>query len=49
MTAARIRGCKGIMSNGQCGVDRLDGFLPVVEDWHAKMCLLEVTILCVFV
>ena len=24
------------------GKDRLEGLLPVVEDWHAKVCLLGV-------
>lgn len=42
MTAARIRGSKRAESNGECGSDCLDGFCPVVEDWHTKMCLLEV-------
>lgn len=42
MTAARIRGSKRVVSNSQCGTDCLDGFVPVVEDWHTKMCLLEV-------
>ena len=42
MTAARIRGSKRVMSNSESGTDALDGFIPVVEDWHTKMCLLEV-------
>ena len=44
MTAARIRGSKTIRSNSQRGIKRLDGLLPVVEDWHAKGCLLTVSI-----
>ena len=24
--------------------DRFDGLLPVAEDWHAKVCLLEVRV-----
>ena len=42
MTASRIRGSKGVVSNSQSGTECLDGLVPVVEDWHAKMCLLEV-------
>ncbi len=42
MTAARIRGSKGVMSNSEDGIGRLEGLLPVVEAWHTKMCLLEV-------
>lgn len=42
LTAARARGSKNIVSNSQRGKDRLEGVIPVVEDWHAKLCLLEV-------
>ena len=44
MTVARIRGSKGVVSNSQSGTGRLEGLVPVVEDWHTKMCLLEVRI-----
>jgi len=27
---------------------RLDGFIPVVEDWHTKVCLLEVRLFHAF-
>ena len=47
LTAARARGSKNIVSNSQRGKDRLEGVIPVVEDWHAKLCLLEVgTVFC---
>ena len=36
MTASRIRGSKGALSNSQSGTECLDGLIPVVEDWHAK-------------
>ena len=42
MTASRIRGSEGAVSNSYSGTECLDGLTPVVEDWHAKMCLLEV-------
>ena len=36
MTAARTKGCKRIRSNAERGKERLEGFTPLVEDWHAK-------------
>lgn len=42
MTSARVRGSQRIRSNSERGVDRLQGVVPVTEDWHAKMCFLEV-------
>ena len=42
-TASRIKGCQRIRSNAERGKDQLKGFVPVIEDWHAKMCLLEVS------
>ena len=42
MTAARARGSQRVHSNSERGKDRLEGLQPVVEDWHAKVCLLGV-------
>lgn len=42
LTAARARESKSIRSNSVRGKDRLEGVIPVVEDWHTKLCLLEV-------
>ena len=42
LTAERARGSQRISDNSKTGAERLEGLLPVVEDWHAKMCLLEV-------
>ena len=42
LTAARCRGCKLIRLNATCISKRLAGFYSVVEDWHAKVALLEV-------
>lgn len=42
MTCARVRGSQRIRSNSERGVDRLQGVVPVTEDWHAKQCFLEV-------
>lgn len=37
---AHVRGCKGTRSNAVRGKERLDGLIPVAEDWHTKMCLM---------
>lgn len=42
LTAIRAKGAQRIRRNSECPVGRLEGFIPVVEDWHAKVCLLEV-------
>lgn len=44
LTAARARGAQRIRSNSLKSEDRLEGILPVSEDWHTKMCLLQVNI-----
>ena len=54
MTAAQGRGSQRVRSNSERGKGRLEGLQPVVEDWHAKVCLLgvcyhlwpHVTVLC---
>ena len=43
LTIARIRGSQSILSNSDNGEERLEGFVPVIEDWHTKMCFMEVT------
>lgn len=42
LTATRARGCQRIRSNSTRGKDRLEGLVPVVEDWHAKVSILGV-------
>ena len=44
LTAKRARGSQYIRSNSLRGKDRLEGFKPVVEDWHAKMCFIGVSL-----
>ncbi len=49
LTAARAGGTKAIRSNSERQKERLAGLVPVCEDWHAKMCLLGVTLFsCIF-
>ena len=42
LTVARIRGAQIAMCNGSNAVKSLEGFIPVIQDWHAKVVLLEV-------
>ena len=42
LTAKRARGGQNIRCNSERGKDRLEGLIPVVEDWHGKVCLLTV-------
>ena len=44
LTVARARGALSIRGTSELEKDRLNCFLPVAEDWHAKVCLLEVRI-----
>ena len=43
MTAARARGSLRIRSNSERSTESLEGFQPVVEDWHTKVCFLGVS------
>ena len=47
LTVARIRGAQMIRGNSETSEQRFDGLLPVCEDWHVKMCFLEVRIIIV--
>ena len=37
LTAARARGSKSLRASHDSAKDRLDGLVPVVEDWHARV------------
>ena len=43
LTAKRARTGVRIRNNSVNSADRLEGLLPVVEDWHAKVVFLEVS------
>ena len=47
LTAKRARGSQYTRSNSLRGKDCLEGFNPVVEDWHAKMCFIGVSSVCI--
>ena len=42
LTAERVRGAKMVRQNSTHAIGRLEGFIPVSEDWHAKVCFLQV-------
>ena len=42
LTVARARGAQIIRSTSELTEDSLQGLFPVAEDWHAKVCLMEV-------
>ena len=42
LTAARMRGAKEAKCNSVTAAKRLEGLIPVIEDWHTKVVLLEV-------
>lgn len=45
LTEMRAGTARNIRNNSERGRDRLEGLLPVIEDWHTKVCLLEVRLL----
>ena len=42
LTAARIRGAISIRANHPTTLQRLEGLIPTVEDWHTRMTLMKV-------
>ena len=46
LTVARIRDNQGVQLNAENGeeAERLEGIVPVIEDWHAKMCYMKVSL-----
>lgn len=44
LSVARAREAQYIRSSSELREDRLDGLLPVAEDWHAKVCLIEASV-----
>lgn len=44
LSKVRAVGAMKIKSNAETQATRLEGFLPIIEDWHTKLTLLEVKI-----
>lgn len=42
LTVARVSGVQNLRIGHETALDRLEGLIPVVEDWHARVILLEV-------
>ncbi len=42
LTVARIRGTQTLRDTEESPGDRLEGIIPVVEDWHTRMTFLRV-------
>ena len=48
LTAERIRGAQSLRKNSTHAAGHLEGFVPVSEDWHAKVCFLQVCLILVY-
>lgn len=42
LTVARVRGAQLAMCNSNDSVKRLQGLVPVIQDWHTEVVLAEV-------
>lgn len=42
LTVARIRSAQLVRQNSNTSSDRLEGMVPFIQDWHAKLCFLQV-------
>ena len=49
LTVARVRGSQGALLNSDSGIEHVEGFIPVIEDWHTKMCYMKVHSICLMV
>lgn len=43
LTAVRIRGTQALRVTQDEAVDRLEGLIPVAEDWHSRMAVVDVS------
>ena len=43
ITVARVRGAQALRMSQDKAKDRLEGVVPVDEDWHARMTLMKVS------
>lgn len=42
LTVARARGAASLRCWHETAIDRLEGYVPVTSDWHARLCLVTV-------
>lgn len=43
LTVARVYGAIGIRSNHEDAISALKGLIPVIEDWHTRMTIMQVS------
>ena len=43
LTVARVRGAQALRASHDVPHDRLEGIIPVIEDWHPRMTLMRVS------
>ena len=46
LTVARTRGAQVAMTNAHTPSQKIDGLIPIVQDWHAEVVLIEVSLGC---
>ena len=44
LTSARVRGAAALRSFHKTSLDCLEGHIPVTSDWHARLCLVTVSL-----
>lgn len=42
LTVARARGAQALRASHDRPIDRLEGIVPVIEDWHSRMTFMKV-------
>ena len=47
LTVARARGAQALRASHDNPHDRLEGIIPVIEDWHSRMTLMRVRLVCI--
>ena len=48
LTVVRVRGRQSARKNMNNGRGRLEGSIPVIEDWHTNMCAMMVCIILIW-
>lgn len=44
LTVAHVRGTQALRATEDKAIDRLEGIIPIVADWHARMTLMIVSV-----
>lgn len=43
LTVARIYSAQKVRKNSDTSQERLEGIVPAIQDWHAKLCFMKVS------